>query len=170
MLSKQVRVVLIACGVLLAGTPAFAEPAKTQDKQAKIEERMRSVVARVLRQECGLDDTRAKTVEQSFDQFAPERRRVRQELARFRKMLSELLEKDSNDQNAYKQALEGFRAAQKKLQQVRERELEALGKQLTPKEQAKFTDAMRKLNKKLKAALRDFEDQQATQPTQPGPG
>ena len=146
-----------AVGVVLSMSgPAWAEN-KSPDKQAEVQSRMKALVGKMLRQEVGLDEKQARAVEQILDQFKPERRRLRAELRTQRQKLRELLQKNSDDQRAYQAALKQFRETQKKLQSLRERELDAVGKELTPKQQAKFMQSLRRLQRRLNKALEHYD-------------
>ena len=65
-----------------------------------------------------------------------------------------LLKADSNDQQAYKDAIKGYRDADKKLRAVRDKEFDEIAKLITPKEQAKLVVALRKMQAKIQNAMR----------------
>jgi Spy/CpxP family protein refolding chaperone len=143
---------------LLVSLPAVAEP-KVDDKRAEVRSRMRGLMGKLLRQDVGLDEKTARGVEQTLDQFKAERQRLRAELRSQRQKLRELLRQNSEDQRAYEQAVNELREAQKKLHGLRERELDAVGKQLTPKQQAKFLQALQRLQRRLNKALERYDGQ-----------
>jgi len=128
---------LATVSLLLAPTPAFAEPKQAGDKKAKIEERRAKVRARVLK-EVGIDEAKGKQVEKVLLKYEPERQKQLKAQREYRNTLRDLLRQDSNDDAAYKKALDGLRSAQKKLFTAREKELDELGKLLTAKQQAKL--------------------------------
>jgi Spy/CpxP family protein refolding chaperone len=145
-----------AAAALSLSVPAWAEN-KSPDKQAEVQSRMKALIGKMLRQEVGLDEKQAREVEKILDQFKPERRRLRGELRTHRQKLRELLQKNSDDQQAYQTALRQFRETQKKLQSLRERELDAVSKTLTPKQQAKFMQSLRRLQRRLNKALERYD-------------
>lgn len=147
----------MAAALTCVTVPALAEPRRAEDKQAEIEARMKTVLGRLLRRDVGLDEARAVRVEKALEPFAAERRRVHGELKRARQALRELLRKDSDDQAAYTRALEQYRAAQRKLIELREREFDAVRAELTPKQQAKYVQALRQVQQRLRRALRDYD-------------
>lgn len=151
------RRMTLAVALTCATVPALAEPRQPEDKQAEIEARMKTVLGRLLRREVGLDEERATRVEKALEPFAAERRSLRGELKRARQALRELLRKDSDDQAAYTKALDQYRSAQRKLTALRDREFEAVRRHLTPKQQARYLQALRQVHQRLKRALRDYD-------------
>jgi Spy/CpxP family protein refolding chaperone len=139
---------LAAVSLLLAPTPAFAQPKEGGDKKAKIEERRAKVRARVLR-EVGIDEAKGKQVEKVLLKYEPERQKQLKAQREYRKTLRDLLSQDSNDDAAYKKALEGLRSAQKKVFTAREKELDELAKLLTAKQQAKLFATLQRMRRQF---------------------
>lgn len=142
--------------------PAFAQGkggAPPPDKRAQVEQRMKQVLHKVLRDRVGLDEKKATAVEKILEKNAKTERTLRQEQRKHRQELRALLKADSNDQAAYKRAITGLRASQKKLQAIHEQELDQVGRILTPKEQAKFLVAVTRMRQKLGQALGKYRQQ-----------
>lgn len=117
-----------------------------QDRQrfhAKMKERM----AKMLRQEVGLDEARAKQVEAIFEGRHKAARQLHEQLRTHRQALRALLEADSNDQAAYQKALDGIEAGHKALRAHREEGIAQARRILSPKEQAKLLRAMHQRGK-----------------------
>jgi Spy/CpxP family protein refolding chaperone len=145
--------------VLLAAPLALAQGGgKAPEKRAKVEARMKQLRARVLRNQVGLDDKKAAEVEKILAKNAPERKKIQKDVQTHRRRLRELLDQDSNDQAAYQKAIAGFRAAQKRAQVQRDKEIDELSKVLTPKQQAKLFVALRKLQAQLRKRVRQSQD------------
>ncbi len=156
--------IVLATGVALSTLPAAADHAETGQKRALIEQRMKQVRAKLLRDEVGLDAATAEKVERIMNRSAPERRKLHMELQKHRHALGDLLKKDSNDQAAYRRAIAGIRAAQHKLHQKRQQELDAIGKLLTPKQQAKFMQAVRSATRNLRQEMRRYHERKGNKP------
>jgi hypothetical protein len=147
---------ILVAAALLSAVPVSAKDTDVRrEKQMQIETRLRDAVARALRRDVGLDEQKAVQIEKTLQQFAPERQRLRLELSAARGQVKALLKQDSDDQKSYQAALARFRDAQKKLRALREREFDAISKQLNPKQQAKLVESLRKLHHKLGRALRE---------------
>lgn len=157
---RRFVVLLLSLSVLLAAPLAFAQgkTKNAEDKRAKVEARVKELRTRVLRTQVGLDEKKAAEVEKILAKHAPERKKIQKEIQTHRRQLRALLDKDSNDQAAYKKAIDGFRAARKKAQTQRDQEFDELAKVLTPKQQAKLVVALRKLQAQLRKRVRQFED------------
>lgn len=157
---------LVSCAALLmallVATPSNAEPAgkKDSDKRAQVEARMKQVRSEILRKEVGLDASKATDIEKILDKSAAEKKKLQLELRTHRHAMRELLQADSNDQAAYTKAIRGLRGAQTKLHALRDRELDEISKQLSPKQQAKFVHALWQTEKKLRKALSDYREKQ----------
>jgi Spy/CpxP family protein refolding chaperone len=147
-MTRRANWLLILAALLLASPQALAQ-GKGRDKHAQVEERLKQIRTRVLKKEVGLDEKKATEVQKVLDKHAPERKMLRLELRTQREAIRKLLDDDSDDQAAYKKALEGLRAAHKKLAELRNREIDELSKLLTPKQQAKLLMAVRKLERKM---------------------
>lgn len=149
---------LARLGLLLAlfavASPARAE-GKAEDKRAKVEQRLKQLRTRILRQEVGLDEKKADEVQKVLLKYEPERRKIQKQHREHRKELRDLLQSDSSDDAAYKKSIEGFRSTQKKLAALRDKEMDEVQKLITPKQQAKLYAALERLRKKLARRERD---------------
>lgn len=158
--AKLLAPLLLGMFVTLAATPkAEAQPA---DRAARVEARKKEVRARLLRNKVGLDESKAGQVEKILDQHAKERKALQQERMRHQQKLKQLLQADSNDQKAYSTAISGFRTADKKLRALRDKEMDALAKVLTPKQQAQLAVA-------AKQVQRDIRQRMQRRPRRPRP-
>lgn len=98
--------------------------------------------ARILREQVGLDDARARKVEKIMDDGAAERRVAQAERQKARHEVQNLLDADSKDDAAYAQALAAARAAEERLRRAREHDFTEISKVITPREQAKLLRAL----------------------------
>ncbi len=151
---KHTRIALWIAGAALAlslSGPAYAQPEDDDGAPptAEVQERVKKMRGKVLREKVGLSEEKAKKVEAIFDALEPERRKVREEVRTARKQLRELFKADSDDQAAYDAALAKLREATKKTVALRDKQFEALKKELTPKEHAKIVHRLDKLRKKV---------------------
>ncbi len=146
-LSRLVIVATVLATVACFTSVANAEPAK--DKRAQLEARLSKLRERVLKNEVGLDDKKANAVSAILARHFAERRKITKEQRDHRQALRKLLEKNSDDQKAYKKELDGFRAARNKLHALEDKQLDEVAKILTPKEQVKLVAALQKLRRKL---------------------
>lgn len=161
-LRRQLAAAVALVTALGVAAPAFAQGkggAPPPDKRGQVEQRMRQVLGKVLRERVGLDEKKAAAVEKILDKNTSAERTLRQEQRKHRQALRALLKADSNDQNAYKAAITGLRASQQKLQAIHQRELDEVAKILTPKEQAKFLIAVTGMRQKLAQALGRYREQ-----------
>ncbi len=133
---------------------ASADPKAPADKRAQIEERIKKARGEILRRQVGLDDAKAKSVEAILDKHAPERRKLQKEMREHKRTVRALLDADSNDQQAYARSISGYRAAEKKLDALRDKEFTELSSKLTPKQQAKLVVAIRQMQGKIRQHMR----------------
>jgi Spy/CpxP family protein refolding chaperone len=140
---------LLVLAVLLAALPALAENKGRNDRRARVEKRIQQLRTRVLKQEVGLDDKKADEVQKVLVKHHAERQKLQREHRQHRKDLRDLLQSDSNDEARYKKSIEGFRSTQKKLNALRDREMDEIQKLVTSKQQAKLYAAMERLRRKL---------------------
>lgn len=98
--------------------------------------------ARMLKEEVGLDEKTAASVERILSKYRPERQAASETAETERRKLNALLELDSNDQAAYARSIRAFLDARQKLVELHRKQAEELGKVLTPKQQAKLARAI----------------------------
>ncbi|HEX3596563.1 MAG TPA: periplasmic heavy metal sensor [Polyangiaceae bacterium] len=154
---SMVPAMLLACGPALGapppGAPPRAAPPQAAPAQAgPMQQRMLRVRSRVLREKVGLTDDKATEVEAILDRYAPERRRISLKIRDGRQKLKALMVLNSEDQNAYKGALDEVRTNRVALQGLMERAFNEIAAQLTPKEQGRLFLALDDL--RLKAGQR----------------
>ena len=142
---------LLSVGLVLAPAPAAeAQPAQ---RSARVAKRLKQARARLLRHKVGLDEAKAARVEKILDQHAKQRKALKKQTRQHRRTVTGLLAADSNDQQAYARAIKGVRDADKKLRALRDKELDALAKVLTPKQQAKLVIAVKKMQKDIRRRM-----------------
>lgn len=137
---------------LLLGSAAAKPPPK--DHRAKIEERMKQVIERVLKEEVGLNDAKAKQVQELFAKQNAEQAKLRQELQNAEQALSTLVEGDNADEKAYANALKELRAKQNAVHTARNKHQDQMGKLLTSKQHAKLLHSLQKLERTLRKGMR----------------
>ncbi|MCC6528081.1 MAG: periplasmic heavy metal sensor [Polyangiaceae bacterium] len=152
---RKLRMLLAALAIASLTVPALAQdagapPAGAPDVSARVK-RMR---ARVLRDKVGLDEARAEKVGKILDGFDAERQKAQKEQRAARRALVEVVRAKGEDQKAYADAVQRFRDAQKALVDLRSRQFDAVGKELTPREQATMLVTLGKLQGKAKQKAR----------------
>jgi Spy/CpxP family protein refolding chaperone len=155
--SNRLRAIALAAavGVSLPGLAHARGPDHDPQKRAVIEQRLKQLRHDMLRKEVGLDENKASVVERTLDKYMTEKRKLKDQAVTHRRALRKLLESDSNDQQAYTNAIRGLREAEKQKQSLREREMDELGKLLTPKQQAKLMRATHRLKRQLAHRVRE---------------
>lgn len=144
---------------LCATGPAFAQPNPAQAKRAEVEARLKKWRGTILRRDVGLDEKKASEIERTLDKYQAEREKIQKELRQQQKTMRALFDLDSADQPAYARALQIVREDTAKMQSLRLQEFDELGKQLTPKQEAKLLRLMRQMEQKLREAVRRFNRQ-----------
>jgi Spy/CpxP family protein refolding chaperone len=155
--SSRIWAIVLAAivGAALPGLAHARGPDHDPQKRAVIEQRLKQLRHDMLRKEVGLDENKAAVVEKTLDKYMAEKRKLKEQAITHRRALRKLLESDSNDQQAYTDAIRGLREAEKQKQSLREREMDELAKLLTPKQQAKLLRATHRLKRKLAHKLRE---------------
>lgn len=144
--------------VLAVATPALAHPGRGDRRGArgsrddvghhhKRHAHMKARRGKMLRKHAGLDEATARRVEAVFERHEPARKRLRMEARTHRQALRELMRADSNDQAAYKRALDAMIALRVEREELRHREVGELRGVLTPKQQAKVLSGLRKMRR-----------------------
>ncbi len=139
-----------------AGASAQAEPKADRDPGAHVEHEARRT--RLLRERVGLDEKTAKAVEAVLRRSMNERRQVHERMREARRKLRDLIENDGDDQKAYQSAIAALRKAQNDLHALKNRELDALAKHLTPKQQAILADTVRRAKGRTRGQGPDARD------------
>jgi Spy/CpxP family protein refolding chaperone len=157
-----VGAMLFACGPALGAPPPAppppAPPPAAAPPPGPMQQKLMRVRSRVLREKVGLTDEKASKVDAILDRYAPERRRISLKIRDGRQKLKALLVLNSEDQAAYKGALEEVRTNRTALQGLMERAFNDIAAQLTPKEQARLFLALQDLKVKTAAARRRFRE------------
>jgi septal ring factor EnvC (AmiA/AmiB activator) len=150
------RFFLFLC-LFASSAPALAQPNGVAAKRAEIEARLKKWRGTILRKEVGLDEKKATDIEHTLDKFQTEREQVQKELQQQQKTLRALFDLDSVDQGAYARALQIVRESTAKLQNLRLQEFDELGKQLSPKQEARLLRLMHQMEQRLHEAVRRFK-------------
>lgn len=164
--TRLARFVLPAALAVTVAAPAVARPgqpgAAAQSraaKRARIEARLKQIRGAILRKRVGLDEKRAKQVENILDRYKPQRQALQKKLRTHRQAIGRLLKADSNDQNAYRREIAGWRSARRQLDALRVREINDVSRLLTPKQQAKLAVALRRMQRRLRQAMQRYRRQ-----------
>jgi Spy/CpxP family protein refolding chaperone len=147
----------LACATEVYAEPNAAPAGGVQAKRAELEARLKKWRGTTLRRDVGLDEKKASDVERTLDRLQAERDKAQKDLRQQQKTLRALFDLDSSDQAAYAKALQSVREDTAKLQALRLAEFDELGKQLTPKQEAKLLRLMRQMEQKLRDAVRRFK-------------
>jgi len=146
-LLQRLLVMLFAISFAL---PAQAQPAgEGAPPPAAARKRFKKLRDRVLKQKVGLSEAKAKRVVTIVDKYEAQRHKVQEDMRAGRQALRQLLKHDSDDQAAYRAALDKLQQASKKLDQLRSKQFTELRAVLAPKEQAKLLRAMHKAKRLL---------------------
>jgi len=130
--------------LLSTAVPAFADPPASAPAGAPAP-RVERIRSRVLRDKVGLTEDKARKVEAVLDKYAPERKRLGMALRDARQKLRALLVLNSEDEGAYRAALDALRTNRKALADLMDRAFTEIGKELTAKEQAKLFVALERM-------------------------
>ena len=153
---KWLRFFTFLCLFALSA-PALAQANAAQAKRAEVEARLKKWRGTILRKEVGLDEKKATDIEHTLDKFQAEREKVQKDMRQQQKTLRALFDLDSNDQGAYAKSLQIVRESTAKLQTLRLAEFDELGRQLSPKQEAKLLRLMHQMEQKLREAVRRFK-------------
>jgi len=145
--------------LLLVPALAFAQaqpPPEGADRprRGELKKRMEAARAKLLREVVGLEEARAVEVEEVLRRFHPERKKLKTELRKHKKAVRALLKADSDDEQAYEDALAGVDAAHKALEQLREAENDEVKRLLSAKERAKLYGGMNRMRRHLHRAFK----------------
>ncbi len=146
----QVTMLALVVGLALPAQAQFGGHGKgrggppSADKMAK----MKEFRAKALREFVGLDEAKAAKVEATMDGFQERRIELHQTMRDNMLSLRALLKEDSNDQEAFANALDTLRVGHEEMQKLHAEQMEAVRGLLTPKEQAKLLVTMRKFKGK----------------------
>jgi len=144
---KNRKLVLPFLFAMLVTAPAFAEPSATK---VEAQARFKQTRAEILRKRLGLDEKKALEVEKVLDKYAPERKKLRGAMRDQQRALRELLKSKSDDQAAYKRALDALTDNLTRLNTLGQQEQTELSRLMTPKQQAQLLEVMGKARRGLR--------------------
>lgn len=143
---------------LVSPTPFFA-PAQAQPRgkgpQGKGRERVAQLRQRLFQRKLGLDDAKASKVEAILRDHVTKQRAAKQQMRAANQKVRQLLRQNSDDQQAYREALAELTAAQSELEKLRSTHLAELGAILTPKQQAQLIQSLHQIRRHLARAKRE---------------
>jgi len=142
---KTLRWMLVPLALSVVA-PAFAAPPAPSASSERVDQKKREMRGRMLRDRVGLSDDKARRVEAVLEKYGPERKRVHSALRDAKEKLRSLVAGKSDDQAAYRAALDQLRSSRKALLDLMERAFGEVSKELTPKEQAKLFLALDELH------------------------
>ena len=121
-----------------------------RDKRIKKrKKRFKKMRARLLRERLKFDEKKASKVEEIMNRSAKERRALKKTLRENHKTINRLLRDGSDDQAAYRAAMDSMRKAHDAMHQSRNGQWRALSSALTPKEQAALMRAIGKMQRRM---------------------
>ncbi len=140
--------------VLAVPTAGNSHPAGKKGPQhgGQIHQRIQKLRAEILRYDVGLDKAKAAKVKKILEGFDPVRKQLHQRKRMAKRALRRLLRVDSNDQAAFKRVLDDFMKVRDDLVIMRRKQMIALRKELTPKQQAKLLVALKRLQRRVRRA------------------
>jgi len=115
-------------------------------------ERHREMRGRLLREKVGLSDEKVVQVQAILDDFRSKQRALKGEMRVQKESIRALLEADSEDQAAYRDALDSIQSIGKQMSALKEGRFEGLGEVLTPKEQAQVMGAIHRARRHMRRA------------------
>ena len=142
----------------LSATAAHAEEGSAdpgERRHMRMEQRMRRITDRVLRRDVGLDEAKTTKIQAILEKYAPERKKLHEELGRQKRALRDLIEDDSADEKAYADALAGLKKAKKALQALRDKQVAEVEKQLTPRQQARLMLSLKKARHRMEGGMHE---------------
>ena len=156
-----VALLLLACAVAV---PALAQPDPAPKPSAgQGRPQLRQLRRKLLQQRAGLSEEQIDKIEAAARKHAEERQRIRREMKTARQELNQLFRDDSDDEQAWRAALDGMETARRAQQRLRQTHYEELGTFLTAKQQAKLLRTMYEVKRKLR-------NQRARRPKRKAPG
>jgi Spy/CpxP family protein refolding chaperone len=139
---RFMKTVATALVLTFAAAPAIAAPvAKAPLGQAAAPAKHRKAGKGKRFERAGISKQKAEQIKKAMEKFKAQQQAIREDMKKHRAELRKLLKADSDDQAAYKQALDGMAAGQKKRAALRVSRQKELAKILTPKELAKLLSA-----------------------------
>ena len=110
--------------------------------------KFKEVRGSLLRKKVGLTDPEVTQVEAILDRYHEERRSLMEAIRTARDTIRELLEQDSDDEAAFRAAVDAALSAERAMAELRFQEAEELGKVLSAKKQARLWRALEKMHRK----------------------
>jgi Spy/CpxP family protein refolding chaperone len=133
--------------LLVWSTPVFAQVPAASGPPAVANTRAVVARARMLRQRVGLGEATAQRVEQVLAQFDAQHAAVRAQVEASHRTIRRLVQANSMDEDAYRQAVEALRSVRIQQQALLNREFDELKNILLPSQQARLLLHRRRLNR-----------------------
>jgi Spy/CpxP family protein refolding chaperone len=122
----------------------------------RIAQRMKRLRDEIIRYDVGLSDAKAAKVKQVLSKMDPQRRKLHERKRMATRAIRRLIRSDSNDQGAFKRAIADLIQSRSDLAALRKKQFTTLQKILTPKQQAKLFVALKRMQKRIKRAMREL--------------
>lgn len=154
---KRIVTLMTFSLALMLALPVVAQPrggGMRGKPTPEMMEKMKEVRGELLREKAGLSEEKAQQVEAVLDANHEQRMELRDVMHSNMEALRQLLNDDSNDQEAFAAALLAVKETRKALQDLREEELEAATQFLTPKEQAKVIVSLKRMHHKARKFMK----------------
>ena len=119
------------------------------EQRANFKKKMQARFSKLLREKMQLPDATAQQVETLVRANMGKKKPLHQQMRTQRKALHKLLKEDSNDQQAYADALDGLKKTRTALRTLHEAQIAELQKLLTPKQQAQLLAAHHQMRKHM---------------------
>ena len=157
---RRTVTVILTLAAMFVASAALAGPGRGQGPDGphgkmgkqhgkQMHQRFKAKMAKVLRQDVGLDEGTALKVEQIHKGQHDQRKAAHKKMFQAKRALRTLINSDSNDQRAYEDAVAGLLQARATMHKLREQGFAEVRKILTPKQQGKLMFAMHKVKRMM---------------------
>lgn len=164
-MSRLLRGTLLAVAtsfcVITVAPPAVTQPSGVEQNDArkgnrrKARRRLEKLRNRVLKRKVGLSDEKVAQVVTILEGQQAERHALQKKIRASRKAIGALFRSDSEDQQAYAKHLDELQDAHRSLAELRDEQIDELGKVLEPKQQAKLFRAMEMVKRRFEKRRRN---------------
>ena len=120
-----------------------------KEKRKAMHKRFKKMMSKALREDVGLDEQTARTVEKVHERQHSKRKALHKKMHQSKRALRALIQSDSNDQKAYSVAVDGLLKTRAALQRLREQDFAKVRRLLTPKQQGRLLFTMHKKKRQM---------------------